>query len=37
MNKWQIYEQLKKELQNKNLTPKEYEQEIKKILKELDL
>lgn len=33
---WQKYEQLKRELQQKNLTPEEYEKRIKEILKKLE-
>ena len=37
MNKWKEYERRKKELQDKNLSPKEYEKAIKKLVKELGL
>lgn len=34
---WQKYEILKKEIYNKNLTPEEYEAEIRKVLKEIEV
>lgn len=37
MNKWQEYERRKKEIQDKNLSPEEYEKAIKKLIKELNL
>lgn len=37
MSKWLEYERLKTELRRGKLTPKEYEQAIKKIIKQLKL
>lgn len=33
---WKLYEQRKQEIQQMNLTPKEYEQKIKELLKEIE-
>ena len=37
MNKYEEYERRKRELQNQNLSPKEYEKAIKKLAKELNI
>lgn len=36
MNKYQQYEAEKKKLQEQNLTPNEYEEEIKRIVEKLE-
>ena len=37
MNKQELYEQEKKKLQQMDLTPKEYEEKIKKLCKKLKI
>ena len=37
MNKYEEYERRKRELQNQNLRPEEYEKAIKKLVKELNI
>ena len=37
MNKYEEYERRKRELQNQNLSPEEYEKVIKKLAKELNI
>lgn len=37
MNKYEEYERRKRELQNQNLSPEEYEKAIKKLAKELKI
>ena len=37
MNKYEEYERRKRELQNQNLIPEEYEKAIKKLAKELKI
>lgn len=37
MNKYEEYERRKRELQNQNLNPEEYEKAIKKLAKELNI
>lgn len=37
MNKYEEYERRKRELQNQNLSPEEYEKAIKKLAKELNI
>lgn len=37
VNKWEIYEQEKKKLQDKNLTPNEYDSAIQEILRRLKI
>lgn len=34
---WQVYEDRKREIEAKNLSPKEYEQAIRKLVRELSL
>jgi len=36
-NKWEIYEQRKAELQEKYLTPEEYQEAIKRLSDELEI
>lgn len=36
-DKYKEYEARKKELQKENLTPKEYEERVKKLAEELDI
>ncbi len=37
MEKWQQYEQKKRELKQRNLSSVQYEKELRKIIKELEL
>ena len=37
MSVWTVYEQRKEELRNKNLTPKQYQDAIRRLIDELGI